>query len=153
VIQQVKPEEHAVPASLEIPAQNAEESRPLSENRLFTIESEGDRSFHQQPAKVGGAVDSVITEEHEAEHETSHRSLLEQEKEHVAAHSETNQEAPVLSSSLHQNWEEMRAEKAVNKSGEHDLTKSHVVFESDEKSITSVRKIDNILRLIFNKIG
>ena len=107
---------------MEIPAQTYEESRPLSENRLFTIESEGERSFQQQPGKVGGAVENVITEEQEESHDTQ-RSVLEEPA--VQGN---------LTSSLQQNWEEMRTEKT------QDLTKSHVVVENshDEKSAASV---------------
>lgn len=121
-IEQTKVEEkQAAPESLEIPAQTYEESRPLSENRLFTIESEGERSFQQQPGKVGGAVENVITEEQEESHDTQ-RSVLEEPA--VQGN---------LTSSLQQNWEEMRTEKT------QDLTKSHVVVENshDEKSAAS----------------
>ncbi len=107
---------------MEIPAQTEEESKPLSENRLFTIESEVEKSFQQQAEKVEVAVENVITEEQES-HETQ-KSVLESEP---AAQGN-------LTSSLQQNWEEMRTEKA------QDLTKSHVVVENshDEKSAASV---------------
>lgn len=133
-IEQVHVEEKhaAVPETLEIPAQTYEESRPLSENRLFTIDSEGEKSFQQQPEKVGGAVENVITEEQEESHDTQ-RSVLEE----PAAQGN-------LTSSLQQNWEEMRTEKT------QDLTKSHVVVENshDEKSAASVRRIMGVFLLI-----
>jgi len=111
----------AAPGSLDIPVQNAEESRPLSENRLFTIESEGDKSF-QQPRKISGAVENVITEEQEADgQDSTQRSILE-EKEQVVAPVEPAQE---LTSSLQNNWDEMRTEKPAA-----DLTKSHIVVDN-----------------------
>ena len=112
-----------VTETLEIPAQNAEESRPLSENRLFTIESE------QQPARVDDVVENVITEEKEA--------VLE-EKEQVAAPVEVEAEKPVLTSSLQTNWEEIRTEKPA--AVHEDLTKSHIVVDNSlSHEVTSVK--------------
>lgn len=99
------------------PVQNVEESRPLDENRLFTIESEGDKSF-QQPRKISGAVENVITEEQEE------KSILE-EKEHVVAPIEPVHQEVQLTSSLQNNWDEMRTEQPAA-----DLTKSHIVVDN-----------------------
>ena len=125
--------EPVVTETLEIPAQNAEESRPLSENKLFTIESE------QQPARVDDVVENVITEEKEAEaQDSTQRSVLE-EKEQVAAPVEAEAEKPVLTSSLQTNWEEIRTEKPAVV--QEDLTKSHIVVDNSlSHEVTSVMR-------------